>query len=206
MNKDIKQKIINAAFGEFGENGYEHASTNNIVKRAGVAKGMLFYYFKSKQQLYEYLVEFGIESMKDVYVDRVTNITDDFIDRLKEVSKLKLEIYRDNPNMFIFFANSYVNDKDVSRLSHVIKKEIEFSINMRNLLYSEIDTSKFRNDIAKNEVMTMIKWTIKGYEQEILDAFAGKKVSDVNLDPYWKEFDKFIDNMKKVFHRQKIEA
>ncbi|MGK7378723.1 TetR/AcrR family transcriptional regulator [Planococcus sp. 1R117A] len=46
-----KQTILNAALQEFAENGYQQASTNRIVKNAGIGKGMLFYYLESKRQL-----------------------------------------------------------------------------------------------------------------------------------------------------------
>jgi TetR/AcrR family transcriptional regulator len=56
-----KQRIIlNAALKEFADKGYEQASTNQIVKDAGIGKGMLFYYFTTKKKLYAYLVDYCI--------------------------------------------------------------------------------------------------------------------------------------------------
>ena len=48
LDEEKRQKILDAALMEFAEHGYEKASTNRIVKEAGIGKGMLFYYFKSK--------------------------------------------------------------------------------------------------------------------------------------------------------------
>lgn len=61
---NIKQsRILNAALQEFAENGYEQASTNQIVKNAGIGKGILFYYFKTKKDLYQYLIDHAINNM-----------------------------------------------------------------------------------------------------------------------------------------------
>lgn len=56
--KPEKQKqIINTAIKELVRNGFEKASTNEIVKRANISKGSLFNYFNSKKDLYLYLIE-----------------------------------------------------------------------------------------------------------------------------------------------------
>ncbi len=39
---------MNAAISIFATQGYAHASTDEIVKRAGISKGLLFHYFISK--------------------------------------------------------------------------------------------------------------------------------------------------------------
>ena len=44
MDEEKKQKIINASIEEFSK-GYSLASTNEIVRKAGVSKGLLFHYF-----------------------------------------------------------------------------------------------------------------------------------------------------------------
>ena len=44
-----RQRILDAAIREFAEHGYDKASTNSIVKEAGIAKGLLFHYFGSKK-------------------------------------------------------------------------------------------------------------------------------------------------------------
>ena len=42
-------EIINAAIEVFGRNEYKKASTEEISRRAGISKGMLFYYYKNKK-------------------------------------------------------------------------------------------------------------------------------------------------------------
>lgn len=40
-------KIINVGFEYFGKYGYKGANTEDIANRAGISKGLLFYYFKN---------------------------------------------------------------------------------------------------------------------------------------------------------------
>ena len=51
-------KIINAGFEYFGKYGYKGANTEDIANRAGISKGLLFYYFKSQFHLFYYFFLF----------------------------------------------------------------------------------------------------------------------------------------------------
>jgi TetR/AcrR family transcriptional regulator len=52
-----RSRILDAAIGEFSENGLAGARTEQIAEAAGVNKALLYYYFKSKQALYKAALE-----------------------------------------------------------------------------------------------------------------------------------------------------
>lgn len=52
-SRNSRQLLASAARAEFAEHGFAGARTDRIVKRAGVNKQLLFYYFGSKAGLYE---------------------------------------------------------------------------------------------------------------------------------------------------------
>ncbi|NRA67289.1 MAG: TetR/AcrR family transcriptional regulator [Pseudobacteriovorax sp.] len=45
-------KIMSAAITEFSQNDFDKASFNKIIKASGISKGTMYYYFKSKQDLF----------------------------------------------------------------------------------------------------------------------------------------------------------
>ncbi|MGF2949182.1 TetR/AcrR family transcriptional regulator [Microbacterium alcoholitolerans] len=55
QNRDARERsqaaILEAAFSVFGEKGYHETSLAEIARRAGVAQGLVSYYFQSKEQL-----------------------------------------------------------------------------------------------------------------------------------------------------------
>lgn len=68
MPNDSREKILQAAFAVLSRQGYENTSIKDIAEEAGVAQGLVHYYFKSKQQLVldvlDYVchkVELGVE-------------------------------------------------------------------------------------------------------------------------------------------------
>ena len=60
MNK-TKRAIFDAAIKIFSTNGYEGATMDDMAQAAGVAKGTLYYYFKSKEEIFKYIITEGVE-------------------------------------------------------------------------------------------------------------------------------------------------
>lgn len=58
-----RQKVLDAAFGEFYRNGFQGGSLNRIVQTAGVTKGALFHHFAGKQELGYAVVDDVIEPL-----------------------------------------------------------------------------------------------------------------------------------------------
>ena len=52
-----KKEIIDVAMALFEENGIMKTSMNDIAKKMDVAKGLLYYYFKSKDELISEVIE-----------------------------------------------------------------------------------------------------------------------------------------------------
>jgi TetR/AcrR family transcriptional regulator len=57
-----RRRILAAARHEFGRKGFEGARVDAIARRARVAKGLIFYYFQSKEELFHVLSEQRIAS------------------------------------------------------------------------------------------------------------------------------------------------
>lgn len=64
IRDDQKQKrhedILKAALDLFISRGYAATKISDIAERVGMSVGLLFHYFKSKEALYEELIELGI--------------------------------------------------------------------------------------------------------------------------------------------------
>ena len=52
-----KQEILDTALKLFGENGYEKTSITDIAKAIGVAQGLCYRYFPSKEALFDSAIE-----------------------------------------------------------------------------------------------------------------------------------------------------
>lgn len=64
MSSDTREKILQAAFTVLSRDGYENTSIKQIAEEAGVAQGLVHYYFKSKQLLVLAVLAFVCEKME----------------------------------------------------------------------------------------------------------------------------------------------
>jgi len=55
--EERKNEILNVAEQLFAEKGFDNASTNDIIKRIGIARGTLYHHFGSKEEILDALVE-----------------------------------------------------------------------------------------------------------------------------------------------------
>ena len=61
---DTRERILQAAFTVLSRQGYENTSIKDIAEEAGVAQGLIHYYFKSKQQLVLEVLAFVCEKVE----------------------------------------------------------------------------------------------------------------------------------------------
>lgn len=65
LRKSKTSLIFQAAIDVFSEKGFDKATMDDIAARANVAKGTIYYHFKSKEELFLFLVEEGVELLRE---------------------------------------------------------------------------------------------------------------------------------------------
>ena len=83
--EERKQEFVDAAEKLFKENGIMDTTVNNIVKELDVAKGLFYYYFKSKDDVIDAISQkyndaFNQSMMKDMSSTDWKQQVDQFID------------------------------------------------------------------------------------------------------------------------------
>jgi len=85
--------ILRISMEEFAEKGYHKASTDTITQRAGISKGILFHYFKSKKGLFLYLVEHTRDMLEQkARAEMQTLDEDDYFERIKKIMIIKSRV------------------------------------------------------------------------------------------------------------------
>ncbi|MBZ0263071.1 TetR/AcrR family transcriptional regulator [bacterium] len=82
MDKDTKQRIIEAAQILFWEKGYHATGVAEIQKRAEVHSGSFYHFFKSKEELLEAVLEFYLQLLYPVVMAPSFEKYDDPIERI----------------------------------------------------------------------------------------------------------------------------
>jgi AcrR family transcriptional regulator len=75
--EETREKILQAAFEEVHERGFQGAGLSQIVERAKITKGGLFYHFENKQDLgYAIVDEILFGHIKESWIDPLEGSTD----------------------------------------------------------------------------------------------------------------------------------
>jgi len=96
---ETKKKIFVSAIKIFSRSGYEGAIMDDIAINAGVAKGTLYYYFKSKEEIFKYTINEGMNViLKQIEV--ATENEEDCLIKIRMLCRVQLSLVSENRDFF----------------------------------------------------------------------------------------------------------
>jgi len=94
--------ILGAAESVFASKGYYETRMDDIAHKAEVAKGTIYYYFKSKEEIYLHLLETESDKVFQSISARIRDKSR-FLDILKEVIDFSVEYFESNLSFLKIF-------------------------------------------------------------------------------------------------------
>ena len=203
-----KNEILDAAQELFFTKGYKQTSIESIIKKIGVAKGTIYYYFKSKEDLMDKLVK-RMTNQILIEVKKITERTDlDALAKLNrayittrnvkleniELIKLYLKVLYKDENI-ILRHKIYMSNVEllVPEFAKIIQQGVEekvfntpFPGKAARLIFElaqilSDSTAKFFLEIDKNsEIVEKLKKEIDIYEDGI-ERIIGAKKGSINI-------------------------
>ena len=85
--------------------GYDGARTTSIAQRAGVTHAMLHYYFRTKQHIFERVVDKNISKIEQTIFTVIGNSDIPFLERLQNGISSHFDLVVKNPLLPRFFLN-----------------------------------------------------------------------------------------------------
>ena len=203
LEHDKKERIIDAALEEIALKGFKKASTNAIVEAAGISKGTLFYYFGSKEALFDFLCDYTIEFAKREYIAKIEERVKigDFIERYSILTEIKRNVMNEYPKIIKFYESFFLpgNEEYFAKYIETIKEQRE---NIAKSLYGDIDYSLFRDGIEPEKALQYIGWLIERYEKELTqNMFAGGGLDSEAYEEKFDEFKAFLNDLKRAFYK-----
>ena len=96
---NVRARILTAALEEFSEKGFYNATIDSMAERAGIAKGTVYRYFKTKEQLFNALKEDTIGEFVEM-AKRKISTEDDILTILEQVIENYLGFFQENSALF----------------------------------------------------------------------------------------------------------
>ena len=204
LPEEKQERIVNAAMKEFLM-GYKKASTDNIVREAGISKGLLFHYFGTKENLYNFLIDYAIDIGKREYFDLINVLQPDILESVWQLSLLKKDLSSRYPAIFDFMTGSFVDTTAKSESAAIkVAKFNELQADIMARVYAHVDTSLFRDDINPQIAMQVITWTLQGYGQSKVGMSPLETVgrdARENYDMFLEEFQEVLNTLRVCFYK-----
>lgn len=197
INNEKVHRIINCAYEEFSKYSFEKASTNNIIKQAGVSRGLLYHYFKDKQDLVDFLVFFSIKITVKEMEDKIDWEEGDILNRIRQSILLKFELVNRYPYMIEF----YQKIGDPKTISNLRVQSEDISPGLRDKFYSyNIDFSQVKEGVDIEKMINVIRWTFKGKSQEYIEEIQSKGMT-FESNKLIEECDEYIKFLRAQFYK-----
>jgi TetR/AcrR family transcriptional regulator len=207
--QEKKDLIISVAIEEFVKNGYEKTSTDIITSRAGISKGILFHYFKSKKNLYLYLVNNVRDLLTEKTMESLKEIkSDDFFERIKEIVLLKQKITVPYLLETIFLMDAFTIPPVALKveMAELIKEHFETyqeDFMLEHIFLKElIQTEKLRDDVSVDTVIRMTMFIVEQLTNKYQALYRNKQFDFFNNpNPMIKELNDYLEIVKNGVYR-----
>lgn len=184
-----RRRILEAALQEFAVHDYKSANTADIAARAGISKGLLFYYFKDKRSLYLTLVRWMCEWMEQQLQIAPATAETDIFDLLAEIGAKKLPLFRRAPHMVEFCMRVFYHSGGGPG-----QAMDRYLLKMTDALFQKYlagaDTSRFRPGCGPREALDLLMYLADGYLH--MQSMAGRPLDVDALYAHYLEWQEMV--------------
>lgn len=169
--EDKRRLILEAAVHVFARKGYHAARVGDIAEEAGVAHGLLYHYFPSKESLLETIFR---ETWRDVLdtVRSVEETEENARAQIAGITKILLRAWRRDPDLVRVLV------RDVTRSSHLQDRIEEIGAAFAGL-ERVIERGQAQGDFRTDLDPRMVSYVFYGALEEILTGWVlGQLVDD----------------------------
>ena len=189
QSKEKQDRIMNAALKVFSKSNYKHASTDIIIKEAGISKGLLFHYFTNKAGLYSFLYAYCVKYVQMERIQIFQNRENNFFLRTLQVEQAYEKASKKYPYIEMFLARAQLEEEEEIHTLIQDKKQ-EFM--------NETDQFWIGNESEEQDKQEMLM--IYALLRYTIDGIRGKYIDRAEFDPKTmfserKEYIQFLSHL-----------
>jgi TetR/AcrR family transcriptional regulator, fatty acid metabolism regulator protein len=170
IQEDRRKRILDAAVRVFAQRGYHGARVGDIATEAGVAHGLLYHYFSSKDEVLETVFRDNFGELLERF--RTVEASDEPApEKLAGIAKILLRTWRNDPDLVTVMV------RDVARSARLQEQVAEvgeaFAIVQRVVEQGQAEGS-FRRDLDPQ----LASWIVYGGLEEVLTGWVLGQLPD----------------------------
>ena len=182
-----QSRIVDASISEFAEKDYETASMNTVVSQAGISKGSLFNYFKTKSVLYDHIYKLALGEVKS-YLRKVRDETAGFSfdKRLSKIVDSGVQFITEHPRLakiyfrLIYSADSPNREKIVSELQKLSNDYLG------EIIQDAMDRNELNPNLDKGQAVFFLDSVLNRFLKEFHEALSNGNADQFNRGEWVK--------------------
>jgi AcrR family transcriptional regulator len=174
---DLKEKLLGASMRLFLRKGYAGTTVNEIATSAGVSKGGLYWYFKSKEEVIEAIIDRYRDEFMEEIIKKVSGCSGGFVEKFKAFYKFSTEFSRDNTELLLAFTTLLIEFAGTGTELEKRMKEIHdsYTVIVQRLLEDGIQKGEVGNEIdpviyarffASTLIGSQIQWYLGDWDRD----------------------------------------
>jgi TetR/AcrR family transcriptional regulator, fatty acid metabolism regulator protein len=170
VQEDRRRRILDAAVRVFAARGYHGARVGDIATEAGVAHGLLYHYFSSKDQVLETVFRDNFGELLERF--RAVEASDEpAAEKLAGIAKILLRTWRNDPDLVTVMVRDVARS---ARLQEQIAEVGEAFAIVQRVIEDGQRQGSFRNDVDAR----LASWIVYGGLEEVLTGWVLGQLPD----------------------------
>lgn len=175
---DVKETIIRKSINLFLANGFRGTSVKEITEAAGIGRGTLYWYFKSKDEILVSIFERFEQAFVEGLIKAVNSRDGNFISKYRAFHKFATEFARDDRELALVF-NTLLNEivgtnsepervvKAVyGRYKRVLESMLEDG-KKDGSVKQDLDPSLYAHVIIASHTGMLVEWFVNGESLDV---------------------------------------
>ena len=190
LKKEKQDRMINAALKVFSQYGYYHASTDEIVKTAGISKGLLFHYFINKIGIYAFLYDYATRRVTLELTTSVEKNETGYFELYNQILSAKAAAMSQYPYIFLFLNKA--DDEDHPEAVAEITERREKYHRIMEALRERADITNFAESVDYRKIGDVLDYTVEGLMEKHI------KSESFRADLFIQEAEEYIEMIKNM--------
>ncbi len=154
--------IVQAGLQVFARHGYHKASMDMIAEEAELGKSTLYYYFKSKDELLQVILESGINEFFQS-LEKSLEEVDDVRGKIEAVTMVSARFFASYPEYFKLYIYLSAHPGRRTKIFNTLRKTIHTKIIMVNALFASAKSEGLiRDDLSLNDISSIYGSMVMG--------------------------------------------
>jgi AcrR family transcriptional regulator len=169
-SSDRRRDLLRAAIRVFARKGFHASRVGDIAEEAGVAHGLLYHYFRSKEEVLETIFKATWSNLVQE-AERIEATGDPVRAQLHAFASMYLGSWRDDPDLDRVLVREIARSPEVGR-------RVEQSRGVFDALARMIDRGQREGELRGDAEPKLVTWMFYGAMEEILTAWVLGQLPD----------------------------